>query len=88
MGTKLQPSQLNSPRTDIESSLSSDHSIPILTKEEEQELALKLYEEDDLDAARELVFIYLRFVVHIARWYQVYVLPLGDIFEEGNVGLM
>ena len=53
MGTQLQPSQLNSPGKDIESYLASVHSIPILTKEQEQELALKLYEEDDLDAARQ-----------------------------------
>ena len=88
MGTKLQPSQLNSPGKDIESYLSSVHSIPILTKEEEQELALRLYEEDDLDAARQLVIHHLRFVVHIARSYQGYGLPLGDIIQEGNVGLM
>ena len=88
MGTQLQPSQLNSPRKDIESYLSSVHAIPILTKEQEQELALKLYEEDDLDAARQLVIHHLRFVVHIARSYQGYGLPLGDIIQEGNVGLM
>ena len=88
MGTQLQPSQLNSPGKDIESYLSSVHSIPILTKEEEQELALKLYEEDDLDAARQLVIHHLRFVVHIARSYQGYGLPLADIIQEGNVGLM
>ena len=88
MGTQLQPSQLNSPGKDIESYLSSVHSIPILTKEEEKELALKLYEEDDLDAARQLVIHHLRFVVHIARSYQGYGLPLGDIIQEGNVGLM
>ena len=88
MGTKLQPSQLNSPGKDIESYLSSVHAIPILTKEQEQELALKLYEEDDLDAARQLVIHHLRFVVHIARSYQGYGLPLGDIVQEGNVGLM
>ena len=88
MGTQLQPSQLNSPGKDIESYLSSVHSIPILTKEEEQELALKLYEEDDLDAARQLVIHHLRFVVHIARSYQGYGLPLGDIIQESNVGLM
>jgi RNA polymerase sigma-32 factor len=68
--------------------LSSIHAIPILTKEQEQELALKLYEEDDLDAARQLVIHHLRFVVHIARSYQGYGLPLGDIIQEGNVGLM
>ena len=88
MGTHLQPSQLNSPGKDIESYLSSIHVIPILTKEQEQELALKLYEEDDLDAARQLVIHHLRFVVHIARSYQGYGLPLGDIIQEGNVGLM
>jgi RNA polymerase sigma-32 factor len=64
------------------------HSIPILTKEQEQELAIKLYEEDDLDAARQLVIHHLRFVVHIARSYQGYGLPLADIIQEGNVGLM
>ena len=88
MGTHLQPSQLNSPGKDIESYLSSIHAIPILTKEQEQDLALKLYEEDDLDAARQLVIHHLRFVVHIARSYQGYGLPLGDIIQEGNVGLM
>ena len=88
MSTQLQPSQLNSPGKDIESYLSSVHSIPILSKEEEQELALRLYEEDDLDAARQLVIHHLRFVVHIARSYQGYGLPLGDIIQEGNVGLM
>ena len=88
MGTHLQPSQLNSPGKDIESYLSSIHAIPILTKEQEQELALKLYEEDDLDAARQLVIHHIRFVVHIARSYQGYGLPLGDIIQEGNVGLM
>ena len=88
MGTHLQPSQLNSPGKDIDSYLSSIHAIPILTKEQEQELALKLYEEDDLDAARQLVIHHLRFVVHIARSYQGYGLPLGDIIQEGNVGLM
>tara|TARA_B100000963_G_scaffold360600_1_gene392100 strand:- start:7986 stop:8846 length:861 start_codon:yes stop_codon:yes gene_type:complete len=88
MGTQLQPSQLNSPGKDLESYLSSVHSIPILTKEEEKELALKLYEEDDLDAARQLVIHHLRFVVHISRSYQGYGLPLGDIIQEGNVGLM
>ena len=88
MGTQLQPSQIKSPGKDIESYLSSVHAIPILTKEEEQELALRLYEEDDLDAARQLVIHHLRFVVHIARSYQGYGLPLGDIVQEGNVGLM
>ena len=88
MGTQLQPINLGSPGKDIESYLASVHSIPILTREQEQELAIKLYENDDLDAARKLVIHHLRFVVHIARSYQGYGLPLADIIQEGNVGLM
>ncbi|MDA7818665.1 RNA polymerase sigma factor RpoH [Gammaproteobacteria bacterium] len=88
MGTSLQPINLTTPGKDIETYLSSVHAIPILTKEQEQELTFKLYDEDDLDAARQLVIHHLRFVVHIARSYQGYGLPLADIIQEGNVGLM
>lgn len=88
MGTQLQPINLGSPGKDIESYLASVHSIPILTREQEQQLAIKLYENDDLDAARQIVIHHLRFVVHIARSYQGYGLPLADIIQEGNVGLM
>ena len=59
-----------------------------MTPEQEKELAFKLYEKDDLDAARQLVIHHLRFVVHIARSYSGYGLPVGDIIQEGNVGLM
>ena len=88
MGTSLQTINLTTPGKDIESYLASVHSIPILTKEQEQDLAYKLYNEDDLDAARQLVILHLSFVVHIARSYQGYGLPLADIIQEGNVGLM
>ncbi|MDA9143422.1 RNA polymerase sigma factor RpoH [Gammaproteobacteria bacterium] len=88
MGTSLQPINLTTPGKDIESYLSSVHAIPILTREQEQELTFKLYDDDDLDAARQLVIHHLRFVVHIARSYQGYGLPLADIIQEGNVGLM
>src|SRR5690606_539343 len=64
------------------------NSVPVLTAEEEQELATRLREENDLDAARKLVLSHLRFVVHIARGYAGYGLPLGDLIQEGNVGLM
>jgi RNA polymerase sigma-32 factor len=63
-------------------------SIPVLAREEEVELATRLRRDNDLDAARELVLSHLRFVVHIARGYMGYGLPLGDIVQEGNVGLM
>jgi RNA polymerase sigma-32 factor len=62
--------------------------IPVLTREEEQELARRFHEHEDLAAARQLVLSHLRFVVHIARGYAGYGLPLGDLIQEGNVGLM
>jgi RNA polymerase sigma-32 factor len=62
--------------------------IPILSREEESVLATRLRGEDDLDAARQLVLSHLRFVVHIARGYAGYGLPMGDLVQEGNVGLM
>jgi RNA polymerase sigma-32 factor len=63
-------------------------SVPVLSKEDEQALAHRFREEDDLDAARELVLAHLRFVVHIAKGYTGYGLPLSDLIQEGNVGLM
>ena len=62
--------------------------IPVLSREEERELAERFRNEDDLDAARTLVFSHLRFVLHIARGYSGYGLPIGDLVQEGNVGLM
>jgi RNA polymerase sigma-32 factor len=62
--------------------------IPVLSREEEIRLAKKYRDENDLDAARNLVLSHLRFVVHIARGYNGYGLPMGDLVQEGNVGLM
>lgn len=62
--------------------------IPVLSKENEQALAHRFRDAEDLDAARELVMAHLRFVVHIAKGYVGYGLPLGDLIQEGNVGLM
>ena len=62
--------------------------IPVLSREEEHELAVRYQSEDDLEAARKLVLSHLRFVVHIARGYSGYGLPMGDLIQEGNVGLM
>ncbi len=62
--------------------------IPVLTRDEELALARRLRDTDDLDAARQLVLSHLRFVVHIARGYTGYGLPVGDLIQEGNVGLM
>jgi len=62
--------------------------IPVLSKEDEQDLARRLRDHQDLDAARDLVMAHLRFVVHIAKGYTGYGLPLNDLIQEGNVGLM
>lgn len=62
--------------------------IPVLSREDETALARRFRDEGDLDAARQLVLSHLRFVVHIARGYTGYGLPVGDLIQEGNVGLM
>ncbi len=62
--------------------------FPLLTAEDELRLGRKLRDEDDLDAARQLVVSHLRVVVAIARGYLGYGLPHGDLIQEGNIGLM
>ncbi|MDH3613552.1 MAG: RNA polymerase sigma factor RpoH [Gammaproteobacteria bacterium] len=62
--------------------------IAVLSKEDEQALANRFRDGEDLNAARDLVMAHLRFVVHIAKGYTGYGLPLGDLIQEGNVGLM
>ena len=64
------------------------HQIPVLSVEDEQALALRYRDHEDLDAARELVYSHLRFVVHVARGYSGYGLQIGDLIQEGNIGLM
>ena len=88
MGTALQSVHMLSPGADLNAYIQSVYSISVLTREEEQELAKAYYQDEDLDAARKLVLAHLRFVVHIARSYHGYGLPLGDLIQEGNVGLM
>ena len=78
------PSALGS----LDAYISAVHQIPVLSVEEEQALARRFRDDEDLDAARELVHSHLRFVVHVARGYNGYGLPLGDLVQEGNIGLM
>jgi len=68
--------------------LSEVNEAPILTAAEEKALAQRYHDEHDLDAARQLVFSHLRYVVSIARGFSGYGLPLADLIQEGNVGLM
>ncbi len=76
------------PAGSIESYISSVNQVPILSLEEEQVLARRFREEEDIDAARQLVMSHLRFVVKIARGYNGYGLQQADLIQEGNVGLM
>lgn len=72
----------------LDSYITSAYAIPILNAEEEQALAVRLYDFNDLDAARTLIVHHLRFVIQVARGYSGYGLPLADLVQEGNVGLM
>jgi RNA polymerase sigma-32 factor len=79
---------LAGPVGSLDSYIQAANTVPVLSAEEEQVLARRFRDESDLEAARELVISQLRFVVHIARGYLGYGLPLGDLVQEGNVGLM
>ncbi len=79
---------LAGPVGSLDSYIHSVGAIPVLSKESEQALSRRFNEAEDLDAARELVMAHLRFVVHIAKGYTGYGLPLSDLIQEGNVGLM
>ena len=79
---------LGGPLGTLDHYIQAAYSIPVLSAQEEFELATRLRVSDDLDAARRLVLSHLRFVVHVARGYAGYGLQLGDLIQEGNVGLM
>lgn len=72
----------------LEAYIQEVNKIPVLTLEEEQDLARRYRDDDDLEAARHMVLAHLRFVVHVAKGYTGYGLPLGDLVQEGNIGLM
>ena len=78
------PSALGS----LDAYIGAVHQVPVLSVEDEQALARRFRDGDDLDAARDLILSHLRFVVHVARGYNGYGLPLGDLIQEGNIGLM
>ncbi|AOV18140.1 RNA polymerase factor sigma-32 [Acidihalobacter aeolianus] len=72
----------------LESYIAAVHRLPVLSAEDERSLARRLHQHNDLEAARKLVLHNLRFVVQVARGYRGYGLPLGDLIQEGNIGLM
>ena len=79
---------LSGPLGSLDQYMQAAGAIPMLSAQEEFELATRLCETNDLDAAKRLVLANLRFVVHVARGYSGYGLQLGDLIQEGNVGLM
>jgi RNA polymerase sigma-32 factor len=76
------------PTGTLDAYISAAYQIPVLTPEEERELAIRLRDHNDMAAARQLVLSHLRFVIRIARGYLGYGLPLPDLIQEGSVGLM
>lgn len=78
------PSALGS----LDAYISAVNRVPMLTPEEEIALGWKVLEDNDLDSAKRLIMSHLRFVVHVARGYQGYGLGMGDLIQEGNIGLM
>jgi len=88
MNTGVIPVQHLLPGSNLTAYMQAVSAFPMLTVERERELAEDLQQNGNLDAARELVLSHLRFVVHIAKSYGGYGLPLADLVQEGNVGLM
>ena len=89
MSNTMQTMALTIPQSgSIEAYVQSAYSIPMLSAEREQELATRLHQDNDLQAAQELIMSHLRFVIHIAKGYAGYGLPQADLIQEGNVGLM
>ena len=89
MSKSIQSTALVLPKSgSIESYMQSAYSIPMLTVDRERELATRLYNDNDLQAAQELIMSHLRFVIHVAKSYSGYGLAQSDLIQEGNVGLM
>ncbi len=84
LNTALIPAQAGS----LEQYIQNANVIPVLTAEQEYDLAVRLRDHEDLDAARQLVLSHMRFVIRIARGYNGYGLPIADLIQEGNIGLM
>ncbi len=88
MTKDIQIARILSPGGDLNAYIQNISVIPILTVEEEKALSEAYYYQEDLDAARQLILSHLRFVMHIAKSYKGYGLPVADLVQEGNVGLM
>ncbi len=88
MSHQMQLAAMNLPVGNLDAYIHRVNQIPLLTAEEEQDFARRFHAEGELEAARHLVLAHLRYVVRVARGYLGYGLPLNDLIQEGNVGLM
>ncbi|MGB8806744.1 MAG: RNA polymerase sigma factor RpoH, partial [Candidatus Rickettsiella isopodorum] len=88
MNTHLQTLYQTLPINSTDAYIARLKQIPVLSAEEETELAERYYQHQDLIAAKKLIIANLRFVVHIAQTYMGYGLALADLIQEGNIGLM
>jgi RNA polymerase sigma-32 factor len=88
MNKQLQVAPILTPGSDLNAYMQTVNTISVLTPEQEKQLAEAFFYEQDVDAARQLVLAHLRFVVHLAKSYNGYGLPIADLIQEGNVGLM
>lgn len=86
--TKETQTMMLVPQGSIEAYIRAANEYPMLSAEEEKELAERLYYQEDLEAAKKLILSHLRFVIHVARGYSGYGLPQADLIQEGNIGLM
>src|SRR4030081_3456810 len=72
----------------LDSYIQTVNRFPMLSQREETDLARRLRDSEDLEAARQLIVSHLRVVVSVARGYMGYGLPQADLIQEGNIGLM
>jgi RNA polymerase sigma-32 factor len=88
MKNGLQKLNFALPIGSLEAYIARVNQIPLLSQEKEQQLAKELRDENNVEAAKQLLLPHLRFVVSVARGYSGYGLSLGDLIQEGNIGLM
>lgn len=88
MNTSLQLADIRLPVNSLEAYLAHINQIPMLTKDEEYNFAVRLQQNHELAAAKKLILAHLRYVVRVAKGYLGYGLPLADLIQEGNIGLM
>ncbi|MBA2710987.1 MAG: RNA polymerase sigma factor RpoH [Tatlockia sp.] len=88
MSQRLQLASFNLPIGSLDAYIHRVNQIPMLSAEEEVDCAERFHNEGDIEGARRLVLAHLRYVVRVARGYLGYGLPLNDLIQEGNVGLM